>query len=103
MSRRSFITGHFDVQREIAPRTIVSVSYVGSRAINISAAPTDFTGAINQNLNQVDPKLSFAWYGIAAARYQSLRGHRHHGIAGWGDCCAVAILFTETLPGSSPA
>jgi hypothetical protein len=51
-----FHNWHFDIQREIAPRTIVSVSYVGSRAINISAPPTDFTGAINQNLNQLDPK-----------------------------------------------
>jgi hypothetical protein len=50
-----FHNWHFDVQREIAPRTIVSASYVGSRAINISAAPTDFTAAINQNMNQLDP------------------------------------------------
>ncbi|MDQ6663386.1 MAG: TonB-dependent receptor [Acidobacteriota bacterium] len=51
-----FHNWHFDVQREIAPRTVVTASYVGSRAIDISAAPTDFTGAINQNLNQLDPQ-----------------------------------------------
>lgn len=50
-----FHNWHFDLQREVAPRTVISASYVGSRAINISAAPTDFTGAINQNLNQLDP------------------------------------------------
>ena len=51
-----FHNWHFDVQREIAPSTIITVSYVGSRAYHLSAAPTDFTTAINQNFNQLDPK-----------------------------------------------
>jgi hypothetical protein len=51
-----FHNWHLDIQREIAPRTLVTASYVGSRAYHLSAAPTDFTGAINQNLNQVNPQ-----------------------------------------------
>jgi hypothetical protein len=51
-----FHNWHFDVQREIGSRAVVTASYVGSRAINISAPTTDFTTAINQNLNQLDPK-----------------------------------------------
>ncbi|HLJ15807.1 MAG TPA: hypothetical protein VKV15_15010, partial [Bryobacteraceae bacterium] len=45
------------VQREIAPRTIVTASYVGSRAYDLSAAATDFTTAINQNVNQLNPQF----------------------------------------------
>jgi TonB dependent receptor len=51
-----FHNWHFDIQREIAPRTVVTVSYVGSRAWDLSAAPTDFTTAINENVNQVHPQ-----------------------------------------------
>ena len=50
-----FHNWHLDIQREVAPRTLVSASYVGSRAYDISAAPTDFTTAINQNINQLNP------------------------------------------------
>src|SRR5207248_7783719 len=46
----------FDIQREIAPRTVVTASYVGSRGYHLSAAPTDFTTAINENVNQLNPK-----------------------------------------------
>src|SRR5579872_1760509 len=52
-----FNNWHFDVQREIAPRTIVTASYVGSRAYDLSAAATDFTTAINQNVNQLNPQF----------------------------------------------
>ena len=51
-----FHNWHFDIQREIAPRTLLTASYVGSRAYHLSAAPTDFTGAINQNFNQLNPQ-----------------------------------------------
>jgi len=51
-----FHNWHFDLQRELGHNTVVTGSYVGSRAYDLSAAPTDFTGAINQNLNQLDPK-----------------------------------------------
>ena len=50
-----FHNWHFGLQREIAPRTVVTASYVGSRAYDLSAAPTDFTSAINQNVNQLNP------------------------------------------------
>src|SRR6266849_3798929 len=49
-------TTDFDIQREIAPRTVVTASYVGSRAWDLSAAPTDFTTAINENVNQLNPQ-----------------------------------------------
>lgn len=51
-----FHNWHFDVQRELAPRTMLSVSYVGSRAINIMAPPNDFTTSVTHNINQLDPK-----------------------------------------------
>lgn len=47
---------HFDIQREIAPRTIVTASYVGSRAYNLSSPGSDFTGAVNLNVNQLNPQ-----------------------------------------------
>jgi hypothetical protein len=50
-----FHNWQFDIQREIAPRTMFEVAYVGSRAIKVAAPPTDFTGAINENINQFDP------------------------------------------------
>ena len=50
-----FHNWHFDFQRQVAPQTVFTVSYVGSRAYRLAAAPTDFTTAINQNLNQLDP------------------------------------------------
>src|SRR5258708_4599400 len=51
-----FHNWHVDLQREILPQTILTASYVGSRAYDLSAAPTDFTTAINENINQLDPK-----------------------------------------------
>jgi hypothetical protein len=51
-----FHNWHFDIQRELAPQTVLTVSYVGSRAYHLSAAPTDFTGAINQNMNALNPQ-----------------------------------------------
>ena len=51
-----FHNWHLDVQQQIAGSTVVTASYVGSRGNHLSAAPTDFTTAINQNLNQIDPK-----------------------------------------------
>lgn len=51
-----FHNWHFDIQREIFHSTVITASYVGSRAYDLSAAPTDFTTAINQNMNQLDPK-----------------------------------------------
>jgi hypothetical protein len=51
-----FHNWQFNIQREIAPRTMVEIAYVGSRAIKVAAAPNDFVGAINENINQVDPK-----------------------------------------------
>lgn len=51
-----FHNWHFDIQREIAPRTVFTASYVGSRAYDLAAAPTDFTTAINQNMNQLNPQ-----------------------------------------------
>ncbi len=51
-----FHNWHFDIQREIAARTLITASYVGSRAYDISAAPTDFTSAINENVNQLNPQ-----------------------------------------------
>ena len=50
-----FHNWHFDVQRELPGRTLVSASYVGSRAYYLAAPSTDFTGAINENINQVNP------------------------------------------------
>ena len=40
-----FHNWHFDVQREILHNTVITASYVGSRAYHLSAAPTDFTGS----------------------------------------------------------
>ena len=51
-----FHNWHVDLQRQVAPGTVLTVSYVGSRAYRLAAAPTDFTTAINQNFNQVDPQ-----------------------------------------------
>jgi hypothetical protein len=51
-----FNNWHFDIQREIAPRTIVTASYVGSRAYDLSAPATDFTSAVNLNVNQLNPQ-----------------------------------------------
>jgi hypothetical protein len=50
-----FHNWHVDVQREIA-KTIVTASYVGSRAYHLSAQPTDFTSAVNLNVNQLNPQ-----------------------------------------------
>jgi hypothetical protein len=35
---------------------VVTASYVGSRAYDLAAAPTDFTSAINENVNQLNPQ-----------------------------------------------
>ncbi len=51
-----FHNWHFDLQREVLPGTVVTASYVGSRAYHLSAPPTDFTTAINQNINQLNPE-----------------------------------------------
>src|SRR5579885_2760770 len=51
-----FHNWHFDIQRSLWARTLVTASYVGSRAYDLAAAPTDFTGAINQNMNQMNPQ-----------------------------------------------
>ncbi|MCC6859437.1 MAG: carboxypeptidase regulatory-like domain-containing protein [Bryobacterales bacterium] len=46
----------FNFQRELAGRTMFEVAYVGGRGIHLAAPPTDFTGAVNEQLNQFDPK-----------------------------------------------
>ncbi len=51
-----FHNWHFDIQREVAAGTVFTASYVGSRAYYLAAPPSDFTGAINQNVNQLDPQ-----------------------------------------------
>ncbi len=51
-----FHNWQFNIQREIAARTMVEVAYVGSRGIRLAAPVTDFTGAVSENLNQFDPK-----------------------------------------------
>ena len=51
-----FHNWQFSVQREFIARTMVEVAYVGSRGIRLAAPPSDFTGAINENKNQLDPK-----------------------------------------------
>ncbi len=51
-----FHNWHFDLQREIAARTVVTASYVGSRAYDLFAQTNDFVSAINQNVNQFNPQ-----------------------------------------------
>ena len=51
-----FHNWQFSIQREFISRTMVEVAYVGSRGIRLAAPPSDFTGAINENKNQLDPK-----------------------------------------------
>jgi hypothetical protein len=43
-----FHNWHVDLQRQVAPGTLFTVSYVGSRAYSLAAAPTDFTTAITK-------------------------------------------------------
>jgi len=52
----TFHNWQFNIQREVAPMTLVEVAYVGSRGIRISALGSDFTGAINENVNQFHPQ-----------------------------------------------
>src|SRR5207247_1983175 len=61
-----FHNWHLDIQRELAPRTVLTASYVGSRAWDLSAAPTDFTTAINENVNQVHPQYLSMGTGLLA-------------------------------------
>ncbi|MCZ2147407.1 MAG: TonB-dependent receptor [Bryobacterales bacterium] len=51
-----FHNWHFDIQREVAAGTVFTASYVGSRAYYLAAAPSDFTGAVNENVNQLNPQ-----------------------------------------------
>jgi hypothetical protein len=51
-----FHNWHFDLQRGIGSRMVVTASYVGSRAYDLAAAPTDFTSAVNENVNQLNPQ-----------------------------------------------
>ncbi len=51
-----FHNWQFSIQREFISRTMIEVAYVGSRGIRLAAPPSDFTGAINENKNQLDPK-----------------------------------------------
>jgi hypothetical protein len=51
-----FHNWHFDLQRDVWKGTVVTASYVGSRAYHLSAQPTDFTGAVNLNVNQLNPQ-----------------------------------------------
>jgi len=46
----------FNIQRELKARTMFEIAYVGGRGIHLAAPPTDFTGAVNESLNQFDPK-----------------------------------------------
>jgi hypothetical protein len=46
----------FNIQRELAARTLFELAYVGGRGIHLAAPPTDFTSAVNEQLNQFDPK-----------------------------------------------
>lgn len=50
-----FHNWQFSIQRELFSRTMIEAAYVGSRGIRLAAPPSDFTGAINENLNQLDP------------------------------------------------
>jgi hypothetical protein len=50
-----FHNWQFSIQRELISRTMFEIAYVGSRGIRLAAPPSDFTGAINENLNQLDP------------------------------------------------
>ena len=51
-----FHNWQFNIQREVARQTLFEIAYVGSRGIKIAAAGSDFTGAINENLNQFHPQ-----------------------------------------------
>jgi hypothetical protein len=51
-----FHNWHFDVQRGIGAQMVATASYVGSRAYDLSAASTDFTSAVNENVNQLNPQ-----------------------------------------------
>jgi hypothetical protein len=51
-----FHNWHFDLQRGIGAHMVVTASYVGSRGYDLSAATTDFTSAVNENLNQLNPQ-----------------------------------------------
>ena len=51
-----FHNWQFSVQRELGSRTLIEAAYVGSRGIRLAAPPSDFTTAVNENLNQLDPK-----------------------------------------------
>jgi len=46
----------FNIQRELKARTMFEIAYVGGRGIHLAAPVTDFTGAVNESLNQFDPK-----------------------------------------------
>jgi hypothetical protein len=51
-----FHNWQFNIQREIAPQTLLEMAYVGSRGIRIALAGSDFTGAVNEPLNQFHPQ-----------------------------------------------
>ena len=51
-----FHNWHFDLQRGIGSHMVVTASYMGSRAYDLAAAPTDFTSPINENVNQLNPQ-----------------------------------------------
>ena len=87
-----FHNWHFDIQREILPRTLVSVSYVGSRAYDISAAPTDFTTAINENVNQLNPQ----YLSLGAAVLQAVP-NPFFGIITTGSLAGATIPQSQLL------
>jgi hypothetical protein len=51
-----FHNWHFDIQRGIGARMVVTVSYIGSRAYDLARAPSDFLGGIGENVNQLNPQ-----------------------------------------------
>ncbi|MGH9668176.1 MAG: TonB-dependent receptor domain-containing protein, partial [Bryobacteraceae bacterium] len=87
-----FHNWHFDIQREIAPRTVVTASYVGSRAYDLAAPATDFTGAVNQNMNQLDPQ----YLSMGAALLQPV-ANPFYGIIPTGSLAGATIPESQLL------
>ncbi|MEO7143653.1 MAG: TonB-dependent receptor [Bryobacteraceae bacterium] len=87
-----FHNWHFDLQREIAPNTVVTASYVGSRAYDLAAPVTDFTTAINLNANQLNPQ----YLGMGAALLQPV-ANPFYGVIPTGSLAGATVPESQLL------